>query len=110
MLMMKMKNWKLYIVVLIAVVGCTSYQENNRIFYASQVGAKADGKTVNTKTFQAILDKIEQNGGGKLIIDAPGTYLTGTISLKSHTTLEVQAGAVLLGSPNIEDYDSLTGT
>ena len=33
-----------------------------------------------------------------------GRYLTGTFQLKSHVTFEVDAGATILGSGNVEDY------
>jgi polygalacturonase len=34
----------------------------------------------------------------------PGKYLTGAINLKSNVTLHIEAGAVILGSPEVEDY------
>lgn len=33
-----------------------------------------------------------------------GTYITGTLFLKSHTRIFLEEGAVILGSKNIEDY------
>jgi polygalacturonase len=35
-----------------------------------------------------------------------GRYLSGTVVLKSHVTLQLEAGAVLLGSKSLEDYPS----
>ncbi len=35
----------------------------------------------------------------------PGTYLSGTIRLKSNVTRQLENGAVLLGSPDNADYD-----
>ncbi len=34
-----------------------------------------------------------------------GTFLTGGLELKSRVTLYLEAGAVLLGSPSIDDYE-----
>ena len=39
-----------------------------------------------------------------LCIWSPGTYLCGTVVLKSNVTLYLEAGAVLLGSGDINDY------
>ena len=33
-----------------------------------------------------------------------GSYLSGTVVLKSNVTLYLEADATLLGSPNIADY------
>ncbi len=70
-------------------------------------GAKADGKTVDTKAIQAAIDACAAAGGGRVCL-AGGTFLSGTIVLKTNVTLEVAAGATLLGSLNIEDYPSIT--
>ena len=62
-----------------------------------------DGKTLNTKAIQRAIDEAFQAGGG-LVYAPPGTFLTGGLELKSRVTLYVDAGCVLLGSPNIADY------
>jgi hypothetical protein len=66
-------------------------------------GAVGDGKTLNTSAIQQALDQIGQAGGGTVFVP-PGTWLTGTIELRSGTTLELHPAARLLGSPNLEDY------
>ena len=66
-------------------------------------GAVPDGKTLNTKSIQRAIDEAFQAGGG-LVYAPPGTFLTGGLELKSRVTLYVEAGCVLLGSPNIADY------
>ncbi|MBC8035094.1 MAG: right-handed parallel beta-helix repeat-containing protein [Chitinophagaceae bacterium] len=71
-------------------------------------GAKGDGKTLATKSIQKAIDQVAAKGGGKVIIPAPGVFMSGTIHLRSNINLEVEAGATLLGSPNIKDYDSVT--
>jgi polygalacturonase len=68
-------------------------------------GAKADGVTDNTRAIQQALDSCAVNGG-KVIIP-PGNFVTATIILKSHTTLYLSAGAVLLGSTDIKQYPYL---
>ena len=46
---------------------------------------------------------LNRGGGGTLFFPA-GTYLTGSIHLKSNITLELEAGATLLFSDNFDDY------
>ncbi len=66
-------------------------------------GAKGDGVTLNTLSIQKAIDSISSSGGGKILIP-PGTFLTGTLQLKSHIHLYLEEGAVLKGSPNLKDY------
>ena len=70
-------------------------------------GALGDGKTLNTKAIQKAIDKLNSQGGG-IVVLSNGIYLSGTIFLKSNVTLRIEAGATLLGSPNIDDYATLT--
>jgi polygalacturonase len=67
------------------------------------LGAVADGKTLCTPALQKAVDRCSDAGGGTVYFP-PGTYLTGTIFLKSRVTLNLAAGATVLGSPRKEDY------
>jgi len=66
-------------------------------------GAVGDGKTLNTAAIQAALDDCAGKGGGTVLVPA-GVWLTGSVALKSRVTLRLEAGAVLRGSSNIDDY------
>lgn len=66
-------------------------------------GALNDGRTVNTAAIQATVDACASAGGGTVLIP-PGTWITGSIQLKSHVTLRLENGAVLKGSGNLHDY------
>jgi polygalacturonase len=68
-------------------------------------GAAGDGAHLDTKAIQDAVDACARAGGGTVLFPA-GVYLSGTIVLKSRVTLELDAGAVLLGSKNLEDYPS----
>jgi len=69
----------------------------------SKYGAKGDGKTKDTTAIAKAVNDCVATGGGTILFP-PGRYLTGAITLKSNLTLEVEAGATILGSPDPEDY------
>jgi len=66
-------------------------------------GIIGDGVTNNTAEIKAAIAVLEGKGGGTLYFP-PGKYLTGTIELKSNTTLHLEGGATIFGSPNRTDY------
>ena len=68
-----------------------------------QFGAKGDGKYLNTNAIQSAIDLCHKNGGGKVSIPA-GVFLTGGLVLKSHVSLHLSGGAILLGSTEHKDY------
>jgi len=70
---------------------------------AKKMGAKADGVTKDTAALQAAIDKCAKGAGGTVRLTA-GTYLSAPLDLKSHVKLELEAGATLLGSPDMADY------
>jgi polygalacturonase len=72
----------------------------------TRYGAVGDGKVLNTIAIQKAIDDCHQQGGGKVIFPA-GTWLSGTIVLKDHVTLQFKKDARLLGSTNINDYQNI---
>ena len=70
-------------------------------------GAVGDGAALDTQAIQKAIDACAEAGGGKVYLQG-GTFLSGTIRLKSNVTLYVEAGATLLGSTNIADYPDIT--
>lgn len=84
---------------------CTKPKPN--FYNITDYGAKGDSISLNTAAIQKALDAAYHAGGGTVIIP-PGIFISGTIFIKSHTTLLVEAGAKLLGSPDIKDYTSMT--
>ncbi len=67
-------------------------------------GAVADGTTMNTDAIRAAIAAAVAAGGGVVHVPA-GTFLTGTVRLLSHVTLDLAPGAVLLGSTDLDDYE-----
>ncbi len=66
-------------------------------------GAIADGKTLCTNSIQKAIDRCAGEGGGTVYL-GPGTFLSGTIYMKSGVTLRLDAACTLLGSKNLKDY------
>ena len=73
-------------------------------YNASLFGIKSNGTTLNTNSIQKGIDFINENGGGRLVFYV-GRYLTGTIHLKSNVTIQLEEGAIILGSTNPFDYE-----
>ena len=86
-----------------ALLLCCGLSVQAHDYYASEFGAKADGRTLASASIQAAIDFASDKGGGRVIL-TPGNYLTGTIYLKTGVTLHLEAGATLLGSLNPWDY------
>ncbi|HEV2326896.1 MAG TPA: glycosyl hydrolase family 28 protein [Terracidiphilus sp.] len=80
-----------------------SPRAQGRDFNIKNYGAKGDGTTLDTHAIQAAIDAAAKAGGGKVVVP-PGTYLSGSIFVKSNTTLEVEKGATILGSQKLADY------
>ncbi|WP_037327213.1 glycoside hydrolase family 28 protein [Runella zeae] len=92
-----MKNGTLFILFLI------SFKVFGNSYNIKDYGAGADGKTVNTAFIQKAIDECNAWGGGTVIVPA-GTFITGTIFLKSHVNLHIEHAGVLKGSDNLSDY------
>lgn len=68
----------------------------------TRFGAKAGVAVNNAPAIQKAIDKCARTGG--TVVIPPGRFQSGTIRLRSHVTLRVENGAVLLGSPFLKDY------
>lgn len=79
---------------------------NNSNFGVVDFGAVADGKTVNTKAIQAAVDACATAGGGRVEVPA-GTFVSGSIFLKSNVEFHLMPGALLQGSADLADYELL---
>lgn len=68
-------------------------------------GALGDGVTLNTDLIQKAIDACRASGGGRVTVPA-GIYKTGTLWLRDHVELHLEAGAELLASDDLNDYNS----
>jgi lysophospholipase L1-like esterase len=76
-----------------------------RLFVVNEFGAKGDGTTLDTVAIQKAIDTAVVVGGTVTL--EPGTYLSGSIFLKSGVTLLVPEGATIVGSEKLDDYPML---
>jgi len=68
-------------------------------------GATGDGKTLDSPAIDKAIDDCAASGGGTVYFPA-GTYLSGSIHLKSNIHLFLDAGSVILGaSQEMKAYD-----
>ena len=91
--------------------GCTSshprtMRSSSDLFYnVHSFGAVGDGKHLDSPAINRAIAACNAHGGG--IVDVPaGTYLCGSIHLKSNINLHLEPGAVILGAPiSLGAYD-----
>jgi len=102
--MNRVKRW-IISVFFLALFCAGAAQATPKIFLANNYGAKADGVTLNTTSLQKAIDAAAVVGGTVSV--KPGTYLTGSLFLKSGVTLDLPEGATLIGSHKLEDYPML---
>ena len=69
-------------------------------------GAISGSSQVCTVAIQTAIDVCAASGGGRVTVPA-GTFVSGTIWLKSHVELHLEHGARLVASTNRADYNPL---
>ncbi len=74
-----------------------------RDFDATRFGAVGDGQTDCTAAFAKAIAACHEAGGGRVVVPA-GTYLSGTIHLKSKVNLHVDEGATIRFSTDPAKY------
>lgn len=76
------------------------------VYNVKDFGATGNGITVDTAAINRAIDTCNENGGGTVTVP-PGIYLSGTVHLKSDMVFHLEAGAMILGSKNMEDYQDV---
>jgi polygalacturonase len=77
---------------------CLAADAPGEFFNVRNFGAMGDGKTLDSPAINRAIDAATQAGGGTVLVPA-GTYLSGSIHLRSNIHLLINAGAVILGAP-----------
>ncbi len=77
-----------------------------RTYNIRDFGAKGDGTTLDTAALQSAIDACNHDHGGIVLVPA-GTFVIGTVELKSNVTLHLAAAAILLGSADGKQYHAV---
>jgi len=86
--------------------GANSNDLGARVYNIRSYGAKGDKDAVDTAAVQAAIDACTADGGGTVLVPA-GSYVIGTVELKSNVTLHISAGGTLLGSGDGKQYHAV---
>ncbi len=86
------------------VSGFAAAQVPDGFLNVRKFGATGDGAAKDTAAVQKAIDACSAGGGGTVYL-APGTYLCGSLHLKTGVCLWLDAGATIKGSPDHRDYD-----
>lgn len=90
----------------VSKVGARKAPTVTKEFNVKDYGAVADGKTLASPAIQKAIDACARQGGG-IVTFAPGTYLMGSVFLKSNVHLRIDKGVLIMGSQNFDDYPEI---
>ena len=77
------------------------------VFSVRDFGAAGNGRSPDTAAINQAVEACAAAGGGQVLL-TPGKYLSGTVRLKSHVTLRLDAGATLVGTTDLDQYQNFT--
>ena len=114
---MKSINWRISFSIIIIFTSITSASAQNlkkslngsiseKEVNILDFGAIDDGITLCTEAIQSAIDSIHKNGGGKVVIPR-GSFLTGSIVIKSDVELHFHNNAILIGSTDPNQYKKI---
>ena len=84
---------------------CCTLATAGGVYNVREFGAKGDGKTLDSPAINAAIEAAVKDGGGQVLLPA-GTYLSGSIRLKSNIDLHLAAGCTILAAPaSMKAYD-----
>ena len=90
----------------ILIVGSASVFGQSKTYDVRSFGARGDGSTLDSPSINRAIDSAAKAGGGTVVFPA-GTYLSGSIHLKSNITLDLEPGCIILGAAaGIHAFDS----
>jgi hypothetical protein len=97
---------KLFKCILMTLVLNTTSTHAQLTFNILDFGAIGNGSTLNTSAIQQAIDSCNASGGGDVIVPS-GTFLTGTLFLKSNVYLRIERNGTLKGSGEPADYPEI---
>ena len=101
---MAMKSLRIFsLCTLVATLCAASRLASAETYNVREFGAKGDGATLDTAPIQKALDACGEAGGGTVRLPA-GTYLSKPLTLRTKTTLHLDAGATLKATDERADF------
>jgi parallel beta-helix repeat protein len=80
-------------------------KEGDNVFNIRTYGAVGDGKNLDSPAINKAIEAASKAGGGTVLVPA-GTYLSGSIQMRSNINLRIDVGAIILGAPQeMNAYD-----
>lgn len=100
-----LRPWLLCLLIIGVLPTAWAAGVDNNIFNVRSFGAVGDGKNLDSPAIDKAINAAAEAGGGTVLVPA-GTYLSGSIHLKSNIHLLIDVGATILGAPqNLNAYD-----
>lgn len=100
-----MKRILTLVTIIVACLGMGAHDALAKRYDVKQFGAKGDGTTLDSHAINAAIQQAVDDGGGQVYVPA-GTYLCGSIRMKSNVHLYLDAGARILAAPaSMKAYD-----
>jgi polygalacturonase len=87
-------------------VGARKIPSLKSVYWVNDFGTTSDSTILVTKIIQDAIDRCASGGGG-IVAFKPGTYLTGSIFLKSNVHLRIDKNVMIKGSQSFEDYPEI---
>ena len=87
------------------LTGCACLERATGVYDIRAYGARGESIARDTAAIQAAIDAAGAAGGGRVVVPC-GEWTVGTIWFRSGVELNLSEGAVLKGSPNLDDYNA----
>jgi len=95
------------LLMILSLLACADIAAANGIYNVRDYGAVGDGRTLDSPAINAAIEAAVRDGGGQVVLPA-GTYLCGSIRLKSNIDLHLAAGCTILAA-DPKDFKGKTG-
>jgi polygalacturonase len=100
-----MNKMRSSIVIILILLTSSAYSATADVFFnVKSYGAKGNGISFDSPSINKTIDAAAKAGGGTVYIPA-GTYLSGSIRLKSNITLYLEAGSTIEAVQDTNAYD-----
>jgi hypothetical protein len=96
--------WRMAVTLIVLFASTARAQLNPPAFNVRNFGAIGRKSDSARAAIQKAVDACAVAGGGRVVLTA-GEYTSGTIHLRNHVTLEIEAGATLYASEEDREYD-----